>query len=584
MAASSSKTYYRLGLIQNWRWTFFWFALFFYAQLTLLYDIVLNNNWSWLWLVTFTAGTALQLALVALAKVTFLPKLLSTRAAGIYAMVFAGFLTAARNVLIAYLSLQFNLVSDLDYFSRAIGGFALGVGLLLFYVSVMGSRVQHDVVVNRLKQIKQSLLHQKELAVAVLQEENQKLLDQTQSTLLPRIEEIRNLLSNNHTKLDSINELRALVQEQVRPLSEELSQRSNKLASAPPTALPQKVRIKLLSERVLLAETIKPFAVASLTAVTFFSITNLLRPADLGQILMLGAIGYGVLLLFKLLIPKAKFFTRGQAYLLLSLMAVASFAPYLVALAPQIHDLNTALLYSMVMFTPWLIMVGVANTVVLDRARHEAELQMQHDTDALARETALFEQQMWLAKRSWTFVVHGTVQAALTAAITRLSSAEELEPYQLNLVLQDLDRARDALTKTPNIEVDLVAALNAVASTWDGLCKVTWTISERAKRALDRDVNARMCVNEIVKETVSNAVRHGEAREAKIEIDRIADSMLHISVRNNGRLVSGDLDHGVGTRMLDDLTLNWTLTNNRATRTVDFEANLPIALAAAASK
>jgi hypothetical protein len=60
--------------------------------------------------------------------------------------------------------------------------------------------------------------------------------------------------------------------------------------------------------------------------------------------------------------------------------------------------------------------------------------------------------------------------------------------------------------------------------------------------------------------------------------------MLHISVRNNGRLVSGDLDHGVGTRMLDDLTLNWTLTNNRATRTVDFEANLPIALAAAASK
>jgi two-component sensor histidine kinase len=188
---------------------------------------------------------------------------------------------------------------------------------------------------------------------------------------------------------------------------------------------------------------------------------------------------------------------------------------------------------------------------------------------------------MWLAKRSWSFVVHGTVQAALTAAITRLSSADELEPYQLNMVLQDLDRAREALTKTPTIEVDLASALSAVVSTWQGICAVSVQISPRAQRALDRDVNARMCVNEIVKETVSNAVRHGEAKQAWVEVDRLADEALMIRVRNDGRPVAGELEHGVGTRMLDDLTLDWSLVNNRARGTVDFEANLPISILSA---
>ena len=177
--------------------------------------------------------------------------------------------------------------------------------------------------------------------------------------------------------------------------------------------------------------------------------------------------------------------------------------------------------------------------------------------------------------------MHGTVQAALTAAITRLNSAQELEPYQLNLVLQDLDRAREALTKTPNIEVDLNSAMAAVISTWQGICSVSVQISPRAKRALDRDLNARMCVNEIVKEAVSNAVRHGEARKAWVEVDRVADETLMISVRNDGRPLPVELEHGVGARMLDDLTLDWSLVNNRARGTVDFEANLPISILSA---
>ena len=581
MAVSFSTTYQRLGLIQNWSWTLFWSVTPFYAMFTLLYDVILTGKWSWLWLITFTSGTLIEILLVALGRKTFLPHLLRGSRAGAVALIFAGIVNMARNALVAFMSLQFGLLETVDWVARLFGGAFMGVALLLFFVAMLGSRVQHDFVMNKLKLLRESLVHQKASAATLLAQENKKLLEQTQQTVLPRLDAIKDLLTNNHARLDSVNELRALVNEHVRPLSEELSRKSKRLALAMPTAPVEKAKIRLLSERVLLAETIRPLGVASLSGITYFAVSNLFQIADLGKIFSATVAEYLILWVLKLLVPKHKYFSRKSALTLLVVFGLISTVPDVISLLPQLTSVNSVLLYSVIGLTPILLMVGVANTITLDKARSEAEVHLQQENESLARETSLFEQQMWLAKRSWSFVVHGTVQAALTAAITRLNSAQELEPYQLNLVLQDLDRAREALTKTPTIEVDLNSAMAAVISTWQGICSVSVQISPRAKRALDRDLNARMCVNEIVKEAVSNAVRHGEARKAWVEVDRVADETLMISVRNDGRPLPVELEHGVGARMLDDLTLDWSLVNNRARGTVDFEANLPISILSA---
>lgn len=576
MADKQFKTYYLLGLIQNWSWTLFWFVTPFFALLTFLYDIVLTNNWSWWWAVTFTAGTTLQVGLVAIARKTFLPALLKKPGAGIYAVIFAALITGTRNLLIAYLTVQLGLANNIDYVSRFLGGLFLGLGLLLFFVAIMGSRVQHGLVMNKLKQQQLSLMHQKMQSSNALQFENQKLLEQTQRALLPRIDEVKKLLGNAHARLDTVNELRALVADHVRPLSADLSRKSQQLSLQSPTQPTENVCVGLLSDKVPVARTIKPISIVLLSSLAFYAVEEIFGQPNLQQIALAGAAELAILYFIKFVIPKNKIFKRAAAVTLLLLTAFAASLPDAYYVSAHIRDLNSALLHSMILISPLLIIFAVANSIVLDLARAEAENQLTKETTSLARETALFEQQMWLAKRSWSFVIHGTVQAALTAAITRLSSAEELEPYQINMVLQDLDRARDALSKTPIVEVDLVAALTAVAQTWDGLCKVTWQITPRASRALDRDPNARMCVNEIVKETVSNAVRHGEAKSVQIEVDRNIDELLIIKVRNNGRAVPVEIEHGVGTRMLDDLTLSWKLTNNRARGTVDFDAQLPI--------
>jgi hypothetical protein len=73
-------------------------------------------------------------------------------------------------------------------------------------------------------------------------------------------------------------------------------------------------------------------------------------------------------------------------------------------------------------------------------------------------------------------------------------------------------------------------------------------------------------------------VRHGEATEVLVEIDRTADELLEIKISNNGRLLDTKQNRGVGSAMFDELTLRWSLTNNRATVKVDLNASLPLSV------
>jgi two-component sensor histidine kinase len=86
-----------------------------------------------------------------------------------------------------------------------------------------------------------------------------------------------------------------------------------------------------------------------------------------------------------------------------------------------------------------------------------------------------------------------------------------------------------------------------------------------------------MCVNEICKEAVSNAVRHGEAKIVDIEVDRSSDSIIFISASNDGRATDKSAIPGVGSKMFDELTIDWALHTNRSSQRTILEAQLPLA-------
>jgi two-component sensor histidine kinase len=226
----------------------------------------------------------------------------------------------------------------------------------------------------------------------------------------------------------------------------------------------------------------------------------------------------------------------------------------------------------------WLIvtlsafLLAYTKGVELNAERYEINLTQY--TEELAKEVALFEQKLALEKRAWSRVIHGEVQSALSAAVTRLQRAEHLEPYELEMVKQDLNRAKQNLTNPPKEDTNFTQAFSEIVLTWRSICNIQADISARAQRAIDTNQDTRIVTNEIIKEAVSNAVRHGQAKNVNIKLDRIKDDILEIEIQNDGFKPARDKTPGLGSQLLDELTLSWSLEtkNNKTT----LKAEVPI--------
>lgn len=573
------KSLRAFGRKEIWSWPLFWFALPVYFLLSFFFDVFLAQSWRLEWLiiavVTFGVATLLAFAI----KLLIIEKFFKTRSAWFINVIAIATIGALKNLLVGALAVRFGLIESFDIPFRIYGGAGLAVGVLFGFVYILGSRIDHNATIGQLEIVRNNLVSHRAQAESLLATEREALMQQTQKVLLPRLDQIQQALSSEHERTSTIDALRDLIQTQVRPLSESLNQVAEYLSVAKQPEPVIKPKPRLLQSTFQLKPLLRPGSMFLLFMSGNWFLSFIILGVEAANWAVLYSLGsWAVIVVIKLLIPTGLKVKRAFGIWLLVLIGFAAANPTYWPLKEFSSNLQQDLLLLLVVLNVICCVVGFAYSRSFEIDRLEAVTQMQRDNDSLAREVALFEQQMWIARRNWSFVIHGTVQAALTAAITRLSSGEVLEQYQVNMAMQDLTRAKDALSKTPEIDVDLSQALTNLVSTWDGICQVKFQITERATRALHRDASARMCVNEICKEAVSNAVRHGEATNVLVEIDRDAKELLILKISNNGRLLEPKIRPGIGSAMLDELTLDWSITNNRATVRVDLNAQLPISI------
>jgi signal transduction histidine kinase len=204
-------------------------------------------------------------------------------------------------------------------------------------------------------------------------------------------------------------------------------------------------------------------------------------------------------------------------------------------------------------------LLSYTKAVELNQERYEKALAQY--TEELSKEVALFEQKLSLERRAWSRIIHGEVQSALTAAATRLQREEHLENYHLELVKQDLNRAKENLTNPTKPKTNFSHTINDIIRTWQQICQINLNISARAARALDQSEDTREATIEIIKEAISNAIRHGDAKEINIKLNRHQDDILEIEIENNGRKLNPEAKKGLGSQMIDELTLSWHMDN-----------------------
>jgi two-component sensor histidine kinase len=223
-------------------------------------------------------------------------------------------------------------------------------------------------------------------------------------------------------------------------------------------------------------------------------------------------------------------------------------------------NLKQAVLYGLTLTTASVIVFG--SLALLEswdyNSKRYREL-LEEENRQLLNEMTIFEQQLWAARRNWSLVIHGTVQAALTAALTRLNVADANQKT-LDLAKKDLERAIAVLTNPQTTELKLSAAIKELIATWQGVCEIDFEVSPELKKIISKDVRLSMCVNEIVKEAVSNAVRHGDARNASISLNASAAGLIALQVTNDGVHPKSGNRKGLGSAMLDELTVDWQLS------------------------
>jgi len=572
---SRFKTLRRIARKEIWGVPLLILSGWMYAILSLLFDCVLLNNWSPYWLLIFIVTFGIVIVLAVILKSLVLDRFeINSATVNVF---MAGILGIVKNLSVGFLATNLGLDRDPLYPFRVLGGFGLGAGIFWFCGLALGARAEHNAIMTELHWVQESLMRLRSSSKVRLAEVNDSLARQTREVLLPKLGLIQNLLQLPEHNTSAIESLRVLIRDEVRPLSEALSFRAVELVDEPAEGSVRVRRFRLFQPLVGLRGLLRPNAAAiSLSFSTLALAYMILGAPECNNVFYASLISWGLVWVAKVVIPRSLKVTSKMAVWSLFVISFAmAVPPYAVgiALAGSAAEQSLFLAYLPISMVS---VMAFAFSESLDQDRVSARAAVEAENQALAHDQALFEQQLWLGRRAWQFVVHGTVQAALTAALTRLQASPEPERYVLNMVADDIERARQALVAAPVRNIDLAGALGQLQATWRGICEIQVSITERAGRSLQKNNDARVCVNEIVKETVSNAVRHGEAKRVWVEIDRQDDFALSIRVSNDGLPLSAQSRLGVGSRLIEELTTDWSLETNQASGRTVFNANLPL--------
>lgn len=224
--------------------------------------------------------------------------------------------------------------------------------------------------------------------------------------------------------------------------------------------------------------------------------------------------------------------------------------------------------------------VWVFATVVTAGWRALARRRLEHLSELnglnleLEREITHVNQTLWVLRRKWAYLIHGTIQASLTIAASKATHATSITPRVLDDINQALGSASRALEGFFEEDARIEDLLEDITEAWAGVCEVTIDIDQLALHAVAEDPTSRMCVNEIVKEVVSNAYRHGHASTVMVQGRLGTSGDLELEVTNNGTPIDTDAEPGLGFSTITQLSSHWQIADGRR----GIHATIPLAL------
>lgn len=219
------------------------------------------------------------------------------------------------------------------------------------------------------------------------------------------------------------------------------------------------------------------------------------------------------------------------------------------------HVIEVAVALVAFFFVAAIAQLAVAVAGATTWLRESAEASLQEAAEKTEWMTARLRQQAYLEKRQISRVLHGEVQARIVSMALQL----QLNPPQDSAAAMSnlSDQIRNALSERR--DVAWTEELARVTDLWADAIDLEVAIDNDAVALLDVDPTAARSVVEVIREAITNAVRHGGADVVVVTVV-LDGSDLSVLITNDGGSVNEAEPPGLGCELFDAVCLKWEFT------------------------
>jgi signal transduction histidine kinase len=464
----------------------------------------------------------------------------------------AGLVRGATLLELSILSGQFQ-EGELLY--RLVGGPLFTLIALILNAIVASNYARHKEALSLLAAERLRLQVRSAGVLARVQQQQEELAAKVETLIKPAIRKIQETLSSASSAA-VIGSLRDAADEVVRPLSREVAEGQDDLNFE---SEPAAVRVKsALPKRVILGEFLIPFWAATMSIGFLVSSTVLLEePVTALVILVLVFVlilGFGrivQMLTGKLEIPTL------AAWVIVPLVYSLPLSAFFL-LKPLLNmQSSDAQILTMMFFELNLgLLLFFAQLVQLQR--RETTERLEDVNRQLEIISSRLSQELWLNRKRMAALLHGPVQAALYASAMGMAQTNNPTPEYLAKVQKDIESALEQLNNPNRLESEtLVSVLNQTKELWADSVEIEIDIPTELEKAITREPLTCEATIELTRELVTNSIKHGQASKVKVAISQIDPTRFGVEVTDNGSAPDEGATPGYGTKVLNELSLNW---------------------------
>jgi len=378
----------------------------------------------------------------------------------------------------------------------------------------------------------------------------------------PRISQIDEQLAALKSGGDrglALEQLRHYVDDELRPFSHQIARDS--ISSLDSNFSEQDMKRFQIPKQIIIANSLRPFVSTSLFQLSLFSAAqrSMTVVEALPVVLFTTLFFLFYFVLFQKIFAGRELSTWPGVIIGLTIFAIVGplslTISELLGLATPEH-IKIAVIFVGLVF-------GAANFgfTLLTSQRYEMATQLSEALKELASVVSILRQREWIARRRVSFVMHGSLQSSLNAAVLKLGANRNPSGEMIDQIRLEISQALDRIWQDRSEDYCFAKAQQEITNVWEGTVQVDWKLADGVSHVLNTNPTPAECLGEVVREAVSNASRHGGADLVEIKIS-IEDKRVLVTALDNGSSTNTEKTQGLGSELMSDVCSSWSLDPN----------------------